>query len=563
MILRGDSQRERVREWRRQERQRMAQERATQRRVGAILRDWATQAADAAAQGHDLGRLASEQGGRLRQALLAVWRSQAAQGAGDVNAEVGHLRQAKAEDVPIAEDIIRRYADRRTNEIVRSFANDINRRLADAVAAGEGQQAAGQGIRDLTDIAVSRAARIARTETHAAYQAGSQAQAQELADTGVPMLKIWIAADDARTRDSHRNADGQTVPIDGHFTVGGQQLKHPGDPSGSAGEVINCRCAMGYRVARKPTAPAIDTAIRPAGLPPPANGDIEGRPLIALPDTAPEWIRDLPDPGPTRGNAVRQTELMVATRKTERAVLFDARGRIVAQAEGDAMSAPFPIHPKGTALTHNHPWYDLDGAEAGRKWYNPLSGGFDESGRFVGDAAVLTHYRLRYIRAVTPNGLVYEASQMRGRRLTTEALAKKWEEAHNAVRDQALAVAKSLGVPVGQANLILTDHIWRWLDRNRVVHYRVMRYGGKRTKSATRTRIVSGERASFEHKADLYRDMPIIDDRQPSPSEMERGTRAFAEYLYANDRDRYNSFIANFPDYAVDVSHTRNTPPLT
>jgi hypothetical protein len=38
------------------------------------------------------------------------------------------------------------------------------------------------------------------------------------------------------------------VPIDEPFIVSGEELMYPGDPSGSAGNVINCRCAIGYVV---------------------------------------------------------------------------------------------------------------------------------------------------------------------------------------------------------------------------------------------------------------------------------------------------------------------------
>ena len=33
------------------------------------------------------------------------------------------------------------------------------------------------------------------------------------------------------------------------FSVGGEQLEYPGDPSGSAENVINCKCVIGYEIA--------------------------------------------------------------------------------------------------------------------------------------------------------------------------------------------------------------------------------------------------------------------------------------------------------------------------
>jgi hypothetical protein len=34
------------------------------------------------------------------------------------------------------------------------------------------------------------------------------------------------------------------VPFNSKFSVGGESLQRPGDPNGSASNVINCRCSM-------------------------------------------------------------------------------------------------------------------------------------------------------------------------------------------------------------------------------------------------------------------------------------------------------------------------------
>ena len=84
----------------------------------------------------------------------------------------------------------------------------------------------------------TRAERIARTETTGAFNAGAdQAYAEEGA-----AVKMWLCAPDARTRDAHLAANGTCVSTDDSFDVDGEFLSFPGDPSGSAGNVINCRC---------------------------------------------------------------------------------------------------------------------------------------------------------------------------------------------------------------------------------------------------------------------------------------------------------------------------------
>jgi len=56
------------------------------------------------------------------------------------------------------------------------------------------------------------------------------------------LVKIWLATADLRTREAHRLADGQRRAPNMPFDVGGEALMFPGDPSGSAGNVISCRC---------------------------------------------------------------------------------------------------------------------------------------------------------------------------------------------------------------------------------------------------------------------------------------------------------------------------------
>jgi len=95
-------------------------------------------------------------------------------------------------------------------------------------------------------IARARAAVIARTEVHTAANVGSTEAAASLGIAG--LLKEWIAAEDARTRPAHADADGQQVSEDESFVVGGESLAFPGDPAGSAENVINCRCVVGHVV---------------------------------------------------------------------------------------------------------------------------------------------------------------------------------------------------------------------------------------------------------------------------------------------------------------------------
>lgn len=63
---------------------------------------------------------------------------------------------------------------------------------------------------------------------------------------------------DSRVRPTHAVADGQTVPIDQPFFVGGFAMDHPGDPTAPPGEVIRCRCGTAYGNEK---APPLSTAL--------------------------------------------------------------------------------------------------------------------------------------------------------------------------------------------------------------------------------------------------------------------------------------------------------------
>ena len=92
----------------------------------------------------------------------------------------------------------------------------------------------------------NRAVTVARTETMGAVNAGAFAGAVRDAEArgDVAPFKVWLSTEDARTRPTHVEADGQRTLLTSPFVVGGAQLLFPGDPRGPAQEVINCRCTF-------------------------------------------------------------------------------------------------------------------------------------------------------------------------------------------------------------------------------------------------------------------------------------------------------------------------------
>lgn len=117
------------------------------------------------------------------------------------------------------------------------------------------EQTEGKGVKEIAksitekapQLSIYRAAVIARTETHGSGNFSSIETAREIDDT---LKKEWISAQDERTRAGdfdHLDASGQIVGMNEKFEVSGEFLDYPGDnASASAGNVINCRCVVGY-----------------------------------------------------------------------------------------------------------------------------------------------------------------------------------------------------------------------------------------------------------------------------------------------------------------------------
>ena len=117
----------------------------------------------------------------------------------------------------------------------------VARQLQQGLDAGEGLNKLTARVEETLGSNRARALRIARTQTGGAVSSGRHAGLQ----TADVDLKGWLTGRDKDVRDSHRAAEAsyaKGIPLDQPFSVGGQMLMYPGDPSGSAAEIINCRC---------------------------------------------------------------------------------------------------------------------------------------------------------------------------------------------------------------------------------------------------------------------------------------------------------------------------------
>ena len=191
---------------------------------------------------------------------------------------------------------------------------------------------------DMTKLIKSRnfyrwqALRIARTETTAA---SNYAATVSSSVSGVLMDKVWISALDERTRQgrfNHLVMNQKRVPLDKAFNVSGEKLMFPGDPKGSGGNVINCRCSVAQVVRRDSDGNIMRIADK--------KPSIDGRMSL-------------------REGNLRKYEQSIKNQKFESAGLYDSKGSLLFKKDGGKDQVKFEWYEthqmKGNYLTHNHP----------------------------------------------------------------------------------------------------------------------------------------------------------------------------------------------------------------
>lgn len=132
--------------------------------------------------------------------------------------------------------------DTSANHMIRSFKRAIEAGKTPAeraVLVKEVSKQAASG--EEGPFTMTRAVTVSRTISTAAANGG---KLEGWKQSGIVKKKRWRAANNQRTRKDHKAANGQEVDIDKPFRVGGEKLMHPGDPAGSANQIVNCRCTM-------------------------------------------------------------------------------------------------------------------------------------------------------------------------------------------------------------------------------------------------------------------------------------------------------------------------------
>jgi SPP1 gp7 family putative phage head morphogenesis protein len=133
--------------------------------------------------------------------------------------------------------------DTRVKENNKMLIRQLKESITSGLIQGYSYEKIAKEVTERMDIGKKKAVKIVQTETHRSNQQANLKSMQDAVSKGVIMKKRWLSSLDQKTRDTHRNLDGQIVEVDEYFESKGKRALAPGK-FGRAEEDINCRCDM-------------------------------------------------------------------------------------------------------------------------------------------------------------------------------------------------------------------------------------------------------------------------------------------------------------------------------
>lgn len=170
------------------------------------------------------------------------------------NGFVGSLYCMQKENIPLAYGIDEKqvltsiskkiedmtFADREETNM-QDFKKKVKDEITRGIANGAKYSEIVRNLNNVTKEGVNSSYRICRTEMGRVSQEAKYDSMSKAKKNGADIVKQWDSTMDSRTRESHVHVDGEVKELDEKFSNG---LMFPGDPTGGAAEVINCRCVM-------------------------------------------------------------------------------------------------------------------------------------------------------------------------------------------------------------------------------------------------------------------------------------------------------------------------------
>ncbi len=118
----------------------------------------------------------------------------------------------------------------------------VNSAITQGILQGESIGKIANRLQMVTDMNRSTALRNARTLHNYAENKGREDSYKQASDLGIEVEREWLAVHDNRTRDAHRELDGQIRPRGVPFENSIGKIRFPSDPQAAPANVYNCRC---------------------------------------------------------------------------------------------------------------------------------------------------------------------------------------------------------------------------------------------------------------------------------------------------------------------------------
>lgn len=136
-------------------------------------------------------------------------------------------------------------------ENAQNVRTGIKRAITQGIVQGQSVAQMAKTVTVALEKNANDATRIVRTETTGILNKARLDASDKAQTNGIKLVKVWVATNDSRTRDRHSEIDGEEQPLDKPYSNG---LMYPGDQSGAADEVCNCRCSQSTEVVVVPDA---------------------------------------------------------------------------------------------------------------------------------------------------------------------------------------------------------------------------------------------------------------------------------------------------------------------
>lgn len=230
--------------------------------IKQYLRNQAQKVKKAFSQVHDMSSIdinavfnVDEHGGKYARKFMSYYIDAAMKaGEAGIQASQGKLMDLNIEEkqdpdvfaiTPALRKILEEMILESGTKIAKTTLTKIERMMEKALKENWTVEQFTQNIWERLDgLALSRSRRIANTEMGKVENWG---QLEGYKQSELVELKGWLSAFLPTSRTDHTEADAyyseHPIPLDQGFEVGGELLQYPGDPSGSPGNVIECKCA--------------------------------------------------------------------------------------------------------------------------------------------------------------------------------------------------------------------------------------------------------------------------------------------------------------------------------